>query len=613
MRFCLGWVLTVVLMTGCDLSTDKAVLEGSEVSSESARLNRWLDDEFKAYLDFSPMSKTRLGDKSDYDKLDDPSDAAADRRLAWRRDSVARMQSKFERARLDEEAQRSFDLWQLMLARAEAALPYRRYGYVFGRRGPHTGLPNALINYHKVDRVEDMQAYIARLNAAGPYLDAYLTRAQLAADAGIRAPYFDYDVAMSQIKRVTTGEPFTREGESALWADIQSKINHLLTVDLVSAEDALALETAARSAMVSRMLPAYERILAWLETDRDNVGDIATGASMLLDGKAYYAHRLQQMTTLPLSAEAIHQMGLSEVARIQSEMKAIKESVGFEGSLQDFFTHLRTSDRFYFDNTDAGRAGYLQLARDYIAGIEAKLPEYFGILPKGPLEVRRVEAFREQPGAAAHYMRGTKDGSRPGVFYAHLADMRAMSIFRLENLAYHEGLPGHHLQIAIQQELEGIPQFRTYHGYTAYSEGWGLYSEYLGKEMGFYEDPYSDFGRLTGEIWRAIRLVVDTGIHVKDWTEAQAIDYALMNSPRPLPSVKSEIRRYFNMPAQATAYKIGMLEIQRIRANAEQALGKRFDIRGFHDQVLGSGPLPMPLLEQKINTWVERVSERSRE
>jgi uncharacterized protein (DUF885 family) len=302
-------------------------------------------------------------------------------------------------------------------------------------------------------------------------------------------------------------------------------------------------------------------------------------------------------------------MGLSEVARIQSEMKAIKESVGFEGSLQDFFTHLRTSDRFYFDNTDAGRAGYLQLARDYIAGIEAKLPEYFGILPKGPLEVRRVEAFREQPGAAAHYMRGTKDGSRPGVFYAHLADMRAMSIFRLENLAYHEGLPGHHMQIAIQQELEGIPQFRTYHGYTAYSEGWGLYSEYLGKEMGFYGDPYSDFGRLTGEIWRAIRLVVDTGIHVKDWTEAQAIDYALMNSPRPLPSVKSEIRRYFNMPAQATAYKIGMLEIQRIRANAEQALGDRFDIRGFHDQVLGSGPLPMPLLEQKINTWVERVSE----
>ncbi|MDA9366952.1 DUF885 family protein [Pseudomonadales bacterium] len=186
----------------------------------------------------------------------------------------------------------------------------------------------------------------------------------------------------------------------------------------------------------------------------------------------------------------------------------------------------------------------------------------------------------------------------------NLTDMQAMSIFRLENLAYHEGLPGHHLQIAIQQELEGLPRFRTYHGYTAFSEGWGLYSEWLGKEMGFYQDSYRDFGRLTGEIWRAIRLVVDTGIHAKGWTEAEAIDYALTNSPRPAPTVKSEIRRYFNMPGQATAYKVGMLEIQRIRGKAEAALKDRFDIRDFHDQILGSGPLPMPVLEQKIDEWI---------
>jgi uncharacterized protein (DUF885 family) len=352
------------------------------------------------------------------------------------------------------------------------------------------------------------------------------------------------------------------------------------------------------------MEPAYDRINAWLEADRDSVPDTATGAWALPEGAAFYAYRLKQMTTLPLTAEAIHQTGLDEVTRIQAEMNAIRKSVGFEGSLQDFFTHLRTSDEFYFENTDEGRERYLQLARDFISGIEAKLPDYFGILPKGPLEVRRVEAFREQAGGAAHYMRGTKDGSRPGVFYAHLADMQAMSIFRLENLAYHEGLPGHHLQIAIQQELEGLPQFRTYHGYTAFSEGWGLYSEWLGKEMGFYQDPYRDFGRLTGEIWRAIRLVVDTGIHAKGWTEAEAIDYALTNSPRPAPTVKSEIRRYFNMPGQATAYKVGMLEIQRIRGKAEAALKDRFDIRDFHDQILGSGPLPMPVLEQKIDEWI---------
>ena len=595
--------LFLMALAGCEPLSGRNS-PSDETVNRSEQLNAWLDQEFASYLDFSPMAKTRLGDKSDYDQLDDPSDAAADQRLAWRRASVAVMQSQFDRSQLNAEAQRSYDLWVFMLKRAEDAKPFRRYEYVFGRSGPHTGLPNALINFHKVDNAADMQAYISRLIASEIYLDAYLTRAKLAADAGVRPPYFDYDVALSQIRRVNQGFPFTGEGQSALWRDITTKIGALVENKDLSESDAEGLEAAAKTAIVNHMKPAYDRIAAWLIEDRRNVADVATGAWALPDGDAYYAYRLKQMTTLPLSADEIHQTGLIEVARIQTEMNEIRESVGFEGDLQDFFTHLRSSDEFYFENTDTGREGYLNLARQYIDGIEGKLPEYFGILPKGPLEVRRVEAYREQPGAAAHYMRGTKDGSRPGVFYAHLADMRAMSIFRLENLAYHEGLPGHHLQIAIQQELEGVPIFRTYHGYTAYSEGWGLYSEYLGKEMGFYADPYSDFGRLTGEIWRAIRLVVDTGIHAKGWSEAQAIEYALANSPRPLPSVKSEIRRYFNMPAQATAYKIGMLEIQRLRAKAQDALKASFDMRGFHDQVLGSGPLPLPELERKIDQWI---------
>ncbi|MDA8626786.1 DUF885 domain-containing protein [Pseudomonadales bacterium] len=604
MKYGMLLVLALTVLVGCEPTQPTGQTLSGEPLTESQRLNQWLDREFVAYLDFSPLSKTRRGDKSDYDKLDDPSDAAADVRLAWRRSSVASLKAEFDRAALDAEAKRSYDLWVLMLDRAEAALAYRRYEYVFGRNGPHTGLPNALINYHKVDSASDMQAYIARLKASADYFDAYLQRAKLAAAAGIRAPYFDYDVAVSQIQRVTQGAPFTVEGTSALWADITAKVDALVVAESITAVEATALKAAAKTAILDAMAPAYDRILGWLHADRDRVSDTATGAWALPDGAAFYAYRLQRMTTLPLTAEAIHQTGLEEVARIQAEMNEIQASVGFEGSLQDFFTHLRTSDEFYFENTDQGREGYLQLARDFIKGIEAKLPDYFGILPKGPLEVRRVEAFREQAGGAAHYMRGTKDGSRPGVFYAHLADMRAMSIFRLENLAYHEGLPGHHLQISIQQALDGLPRFRTYHGYTAYSEGWGLYSEFLGKEMGFYQDPYRDFGRLTGEIWRAIRLVVDTGIHAKGWTEAEAIDYALTNSPRPEPTVRSEVRRYFNMPAQATAYKVGMLEIQRIRAKAEGALKDRFDIRDFHDQILGSGPLPMPVLERKIDDWI---------
>jgi len=226
------------------------------------------------------------------------------------------------------------------------------------------------------------------------------------------------------------------------------------------------------------------------------------------------------------------------------------------------------------------------------------------VLPKGKLVVKRVEAYREQPGGPAHYARGTPDGSRSGVFYMHLIDMRAAAVYRLENLAYHEGLPGHHMQRAIQQETVGLPTFRSHHSYTAFGEGWGLYSEYLGKEMGFYNSPYTDFGRLSGELWRSIRLVVDTGIHSKKWTEQQATDYALANSPFPEVKAKAEIRRYFNNPGQATAYKIGMLKIMELRQQAENKLGKSFDIRSFHDTILGAGPLPMKVLERRVNDWI---------
>ena len=577
---------------------------------ESNRLNHWLDQEFETYLNFSPMTQTRLGDKRGYRDLDEVSDAAKDAQLTWRRASVRQMQQSFDRARLNEEAQRSFDLWIFLLDRAEKAVRFRRHEYVFGRRGPHTGLPSFLINYHKVDDLNDMQAYVARLQASGSYLRQHLNRAKLAAGSGIRAPYFDYEVAESQIKRVTggvpftDGAPFTDAGNSAIWRDITTKIQSLVTNGQATEEQAEQLQTAARLAILKSMKPAFEAILAWLNADRVHVSAQATGAGALPDGEAFYAHRLELMTTLTLTADDIHGTGLQEVARIQEEMNAIRMTVGFKGPLSAFFNHLRESDDFYFPNTDEGRKQYLNLARQHLAGIQVKLPAFFGILPKGPLAVRRVEAFREQPGAAAHYLRGTQDGSRAGVFYVHLADMRAVSIYRLENLAYHEGLPGHHLQSAIQQELDDIPRFRTHHGYTAFSEGWGLYAEYLGKEMGFYRDPYADFGRLTGEIWRAIRLVVDTGIHDQGWSEARAVAYALSNSPRPEATVRSEIRRYFNMPGQATAYKIGMLEIQRLRKKAEAALQDAFDVRQFHDVVLGSGPLPMPLLEDKVDRWI---------
>jgi uncharacterized protein (DUF885 family) len=286
-------------------------------------------------------------------------------------------------------------------------------------------------------------------------------------------------------------------------------------------------------------------------------------------------------------------------------MEAIKTQVGFAGSLDEFFQFMRTNPQFILPNTDAGRAQYIKAAEDYLSAMTAKLPEFFGLLPKGQLVVKRVEAFREQPGGAQHYRRGSVDGTRPGTFYAHLSDMNAMPTFQLEAIAYHEGNPGHHLQGTIAQELTGLPKFRTQYGYAAYSEGWALYTELLGKEMGFYTDPYSDFGRLSTEIWRAVRLVVDTGLHAKGWSEEQAVQYFLANSASAEGAVRSEIRRYIVNPGQATAYKIGMQKILDLRAEAKATLGERFDIRAFHDVVLGGGGVPLPVLEQRVRSWVK--------
>jgi uncharacterized protein (DUF885 family) len=285
-------------------------------------------------------------------------------------------------------------------------------------------------------------------------------------------------------------------------------------------------------------------------------------------------------------------------------MEVIRRQVGFDGTLQEFFASIRDDPRFQFPNTDEGREAYLQTARDFYADIEAQLPRFFGLRPQGGLVVKRVEAFREQPGAAQHYRPGTPDGSRPGTYYVHLIDMRSMPKFDMESVAYHEGIPGHHMQVAIQQELTNVPTFRTQGFYTAYVEGWALYAELLAKEMGAYRDPYSDFGRLGAEIWRAIRLVVDTGLHSKQWTEEQAVQYFLANGPTSEGQVRAEIRRYLVMPGQATTYKVGMLKILELRDRALEALGADFDIRAFHDTVLGGGALPLSILERRVDDWI---------
>lgn len=584
-----------------------AAAPAKAVADQSRALTEWLDAQYEQELLQDPEDLTMQGRKELQDRLTDRSEEHLDRMLAWRRASVAEMKRRFDPALLDEEARTSFEVWALELERAEASSKWRRHRYIFARGGAHTGLPNFLINFHRVETPADMAAYIARVRQIDDALDQLMARAKAAAEGGVRMPRFAYDQSISEVERVTAGAPFGEGQDSALLADGKTKIAALLAAGKIDQAQADALARELTEAMTGEMKPGYERLLAWLKADRALAPAEARGVHALPEGRAFYDAALYLQTTTDMTADEIHELGLAEVARLRAEMEEVKAKTGFTGSLEEFFVFMRTDKRFYLPNTDEGRAQYIALAEGYLGEMKKKLPEYFGILPKADLVVKRVEPFREEPGGAQHYFPGTPDGSRPGIFYAHLSDMSAMPTYQLENIAYHEGLPGHHMQISIAQELTGLPTFRTQYGYAAYSEGWGLYSEKLAKEMGFETDPYNDFGRLSGEIWRAIRLVVDTGMHAKGWSEEQAVGYFKANSAQPEAAIRSEIQRYLVMPGQATAYKIGMIRIQALREEARRALGDKFDIRAFHDVVLGGGGLPLPVLESRVRRWIERT------
>jgi uncharacterized protein (DUF885 family) len=618
MQKLLSAVLIVALLAACgnrgdDESRTTAKVDEQEstesvrqTEAETARINEWFAARWEEQLDFSPIRKTFLGRKDDdYDKIDDLSERAEDEQLAWRRRTTAEMKETFDYARLTPEAKMSYDVWAYELERAERAAPFRRLNYVFTQmQGPQAFLPQFLIAFHKVEEQSDMDAYITRIAGISRGLDQLLKRAQLAADEGVRPPKFAYEGVLEQARGIVNGAPFSGEGESPLWADANTKIDALQKDGKIDEAKAQELRDDARQALLGSFKPAYDALIAWFESDMPNADEEASGVGALPRGLEYYDERLAYATTTGMTADEVHEFGLQEVARIRAEMELIKTQVGFEGTLQEFFTFLREDPQFFFPDTDQGREGYLEAAREHLGFIDALLPDYFGLLPKASLEVKRVEAFREQPGAAQHYFPGTPDGSRPGVYYAHLSDMQAMPKHQLEVIAYHEGSPGHHMQISIAQELESVPEFRTQSFFNAYAEGWGLYAERLAKEMGAYEDPYSDFGRLSSEIWRAIRLVVDTGLHAKGWTEQQAVDYFLANSSSAEGAIRSEVQRYLAWPGQATSYKIGMMKILELREKARAELGEKFDIKGFHDTVLGGGGLPLEILERRVNDWI---------
>ena len=579
--------------------------------TDTDRLNTWFEARFEEQLAFSPIQQTFLGRKSN--AIDDMSLAAQDKQLAWLRGTVADLKKNFDYSKLTPEAQTSYDLWIYQLEQAEAALPFRANAYVFDQmQAIHAFFPQLLIAFHAVEGAPDMEAYINRIRESGRALRQLIEISKKNAVEGVRPPRFAFDFVIDESTKIITGAPFDESGkDSDLWADVKAKVEMLRKKGALDETRAKTMLDEARAALSGPFKTAYLALIEWQKQDRAKAPEQASGVASLPNGAAYYKERLANQTTTTLTADEIHKIGLAEVARIRKEMEAIRNEVGFTGDLAAFFSELRDKKddpRYYYPDTDQGRDAYIKDATAAIDKIKAVLPKYFGILPKADLVVKRVEPFREQPGAAQHYFPGTPDGSRPGIYYAHLADMKAMPKSELEVIAYHEGLPGHHMQISIAQELTSVPTFRRQFGVTAYSEGWGLYSEWLAREMpGTYQDPYSRFGRLGSEMWRAIRLVVDTGMHAKGWTQEQAVQYFLANSATTEAAARSEIRRYLVLPGQATSYKIGMLRIQEMRRKAEAALGGKFDIRGFHDTVLGGGALPLTMLEKRVDRWIQTV------
>lgn len=564
---------------------------------QTAELNKWFDDKYEEQLQMSPLGLTAQGRKDQYDKIDDLSKAAEEKELAWYAESTKELKEKFDYDKLNDADKTSYDLWVYQYEIMKEGAVFENMDYVFDQmRGLHTRLPSYLINFHKVDSLSDMNAYISRIKETARGIDQLIVRAKEQAAAGILPPKFAFQTVIVQTKALKDGTPVLN--------DMNGKIDALVTSEKISSDEATSLKEQSDKAINDYFKPAYTNLLTWLENEMDNAEATPTGVSRHENGKDFYNYRLKVFTTTGLTADEIHEIGLKEVARIKGEMMAIKEKVGFKGDLNAFFKFVNTDKQFFFPNTDEGRQGYLDESTKYLDDLTKKLPDYFGILPKGKLQVKRVEAFREQDGAPQHYSAGTPDGSRAGTYYVHLSDMNAMPKSTMEGVAYHEGNPGHHMQISIAQELESVPKFRTQAGFSVYSEGWGLYSEALAKEMGGYQNPYYDFGRLVNEIWRAIRLVVDTGIHAKGWTEADAIKYFTENSSISQGAIKAEVQRYMVMPGQATSYKIGMLKIQELRKMAETELGDKFDIKGFHDIILGGGALPLELLERKVKAWI---------
>jgi uncharacterized protein (DUF885 family) len=562
-------------------------------ASPDAALNALVEEYFDRSLELSPMEATSIGDSRFDDRLDETTSPG------FRERDLALDRAYLDRARLIDAAKLSPGAritWEIFVGERELALEGQKYPEQLLPLNQMNALPLDLAVFgsgsgpQPFNDARDYDRFLARLRQFPRWVDGAIAMMRTGISRGITLPRPAMAKVVPQMRELVTAQVEA----SVFWQPIANLPR------AISRQDRDRIAAEYRRALTAEILPAYTRLADFIERDYLPAARTTVGWSDLADGANWYRWRIRRATTMDMPPDQIHTLGLAEVARIRGEMLAVKDQVGFQGDLEAFFKHLEEDPRFYFGSEAELLGAYQEVKRH----VDALLPKLFADFPKADYQIRPVEAFRAASSAGGSYQAPSADGKRPGIFYINTFNLKAQPRFGIETLSLHEAAPGHHFQISIQQELTGLPRYRRFKGYVSYSEGWALYAESLGKELGVFTDPYQWYGRLSDEMLRAMRLVVDTGLHSKGWTREQAIKYMLDNSTLTESDVTAEVERYIVWPGQALGYKLGQLHISALRARAEQQLGADFDVREFHSQVLRDGAVPMDVLSAKIDRWI---------
>ncbi len=547
-----------------------------------------LDEAWEWYLEQNPMVASRAGDRRYNTEWGDRSLRGIEMQHLQRRDFLSRL-SGIDKSALSEADQLNYELFRRDLQRRVDEHRFEGFLMPFSQRGGVQNLDNQA-NYLRFETVQDFEDWLERLGK----IDTVIDQAIEAADRGIEKGLVLPRVLMERIPEQIAVQLVENGGDSPFYRTFETM------PDSIAAQDQERLRAAAIKRIEDTVVPAYRKLARYFEKTYLPAARESVGLSNLPNGGKWYEFLARRFTTSTMTPDEIHRTGLEEVKRIREEMQQIIDGLEFEGSFQEFLAFLRTDPQFYYDNPDDLYEAYLATSKR----IDPELVKLFGTLPRMPYGVKPIPDAIAPDTTTAYYSSPAADGSRAGIYWVNLYRPEVRPKYEIEVLSVHEAMPGHHLQLAIQQELGDMPDFRRYSGFTAFVEGWGLYSESLGYDLGLYQDPYSRFGALTYDMWRAVRLVVDTGIHYKGWTRQQAIDFFKDNAAKTEHDIVNEIDRYIVMPGQALAYKIGQLKILALRAHAEAALGDDFDVRAFHDELLGAGALPLDILQQRMDAWL---------